>query len=55
MRTPDIGVAIIDFLTTMQSIDYKKFQRFAHVTDIIASNVLSNHHECEVLVIVFDL
>ena len=54
MGNPDIGVAVIDFMAILQSIDYNKFQRFSNVADEISTRPLSRFCEWEVLVVVLD-
>ena len=35
MGNPDLGVAVVDFMVILQSIDYSKFERFSNVVDEI--------------------
>ena len=52
MGKPDRGATAINFIATLQSIDYNKFQRFSNVADEISAKLLSNFLECEVLVVI---
>ena len=48
------SATIIDFMATIQSIDYSKFERFSNVADGITSKILSSFQDNNFLVIVPD-
>ena len=48
------GAIVTNFMTTLQSIDYNKFERFSNVPDEISAKLLSSFLECEALVVVPD-
>ena len=52
MGNPDLGATVTDFIATLQSIDYSKFERFSNVADEISTKLLSSFLESEVLVAV---
>ena len=40
MGNPDLGATVTDFMTTLQSIDYNKFESFSNVADEISAKLL---------------
>ena len=54
MGNPVFSATVTDFMTILQSIDYKQFDRFSNVADEISINLLSSFLECEMLVLVSD-
>ena len=52
MGNLDLGATVTDFIATLQSIDYSKFERFSNVADEISTKLLSSFLESEVLVAV---
>ena len=54
MGNPDMGATVTDFMSTLQSIDYNKFESFSNVADEISAKLLWSFLECELLVVVSD-
>ena len=52
MGNPVFGAIVTDFMAMLQSIDYRKLERFSNVADEISRKLLSSFLECEVLVVV---
>ena len=48
------GTTVADFMAILQSINYRKFERFSKVADEISTKLLSSFLECEILVVVSD-
>ena len=48
------GATVSDFMEILQSIDYRKFERFSNAANEISTKLLSSSFECEVLVVVSD-
>ena len=36
MRSPDLGATVTDFMTILESIDYRKLEKFSNVADEIS-------------------
>ena len=54
MGNPDHGTPAINFMATLRSTDYNKFERFSNVADKISAKLLSSFLECYVLVVIPD-
>ena len=46
MGNPDHGTPAINFMATLRSIDYNKFERFSNAADKISAKLLSSFLEC---------
>ena len=46
MGNPNLSVTVTDFVAILQSIDYRKFERFSNVAEEISTKLLSSFLEC---------
>ena len=54
MGNPGLSATGINFIATLQYIDYSNFERFSNVADEISAILLTSFLEYELLVVVTD-